>query len=119
MAKVSKIQVPTTIDSGSDRTVIPEEMVLPEQFTGAVESFNGVAQRMLQAKVANVTFSIAGVKYQREALALPGEQVFWTAALSFDVCDPRETQHLFGQLRINKNLAEEDSHYMPPKIVEG
>ena len=50
---------------------------------------------------------------------MPGEQVFWTAALSFDVRNKEEIQHLFGQLEKNGHLAEEDSHYMPPRMVDG
>ena len=76
MAIVSGVQVPTTIDSGADRSVIPEEMVRPEQFTGREVTFNGVAQGTLQTKIVNATLRIAGVNYDREALALQGEQVF-------------------------------------------
>ena len=96
MATVSGIQIPMTIDSGADRTVIPEGMVQPDQFTGKVETFNGVAQGALQAKIANIVFSFAGVDHYREALTLLGEQVFWTAALSFNMCDAKEIQHFLG-----------------------
>ena len=44
MAIVSGVQVTTTIDSGVDRSVIPEEMVRPEQFTGREVTFNGVVE---------------------------------------------------------------------------
>ena len=57
--------------------------------------------------------------YKREALALPGEQVFRMAALSFDVRNKEEIQHLFGELGKNEHLTEEESHYMPPKMVNG
>ena len=59
------------------------------------------------------------MEYHREALALPGEQVFWMAAFSFDMCDSRETHHQMKQLKLYKQLAKEDSHYMPPTMVDG
>ena len=59
------------------------------------------------------------MRYRREALALPGEQVFWMAALSLDLKNKAERQHLFQELQKNDNLSEEEAHYMPPKIVEG
>ena len=43
-ATVAGVQVPTTVDSGADRSVIPEEMVPQEGFTGKEIEFNGVAQ---------------------------------------------------------------------------
>ena len=52
-------------------------------------------------------------------MALPGEQIFWTAALSFDPNDIEEVDHLYGQIRNNPHLSEEDSHLMPPHMVEG
>ena len=81
-ATVAGVKVPTTIDSGAYRS---EEMVAPDQFTGREIEFNGVAQGALQAKIVNVSFKIAGVDYKREVLALPVEQVFWTAVISFNV----------------------------------
>ena len=54
ITKVQGIQIPTTVYSGSDRAVIPEELVTFDQFTGEVQSFNGVAQGTLNAKVVNV-----------------------------------------------------------------
>ena len=55
IAKVQGIQIPTTVYSGADRAVIPEELITHDQFTGEVQSFNGVAQGTLNAKVVNVT----------------------------------------------------------------
>ena len=57
-ATVGGVQVPTTIDSGADRSVIPEEMVAPDQCNGRVIEFNGVTQGALQAKIVNVCFKI-------------------------------------------------------------
>ena len=116
---VAGVQVPTTVDSGADRSVISAELVPQEGFTDKDIGFNGVAQGTLQAKLANVCFRIAGVQFQREALAPPGEQVFWTAALNLDLRNPTETQHLLQELRKNKALSEEEAHYMPPKMVDG
>ena len=116
---MSGVHVPTTIDSGADRALIPEELVQPDQFTGTVEAFNGVAQGTLQGKIAKVVFRIAGVDYPREALAVPGEQIFWTAALSLDPNNMEQVDHLFGQVRKNTHLSEEDSHYMPPRMMDG
>ena len=109
-AKVSGIQVSTMIDLGADRSVIPEEMVTPDQFTGREIVFNGVAQGALQAKIVDVTFKIAGVEYKRETLALPGEQIFWTVALSFDVRNKGEIQHLLA--RMNSLLRRTPTTYL-------
>ena len=38
------------------RTLIPEEMVQPQEFTGKSETFNGVAQGPLQGNIANGVF---------------------------------------------------------------
>ena len=119
MASVSGVHVPTTIDSGADRALIPEDLVQPDPFTVTVEAFNWVAQGTLQGKIAKVVFRIAGVDYPREALAVPGEQIFWTAALSLDPNNMEQVDYLFGQVRKNTHLSEEDSHYKPPRMMDG
>ena len=118
IATVSGKQVPTTIDSGADRSMIPEKLVQPDQFTGTVETFHGVAVGVLKGKLANVVFKVAGVEYQREALTLPCDQIFWTAELSFQMSNVTERNHLTDQIVKNENRSEEDSHYMPPRMVD-
>jgi len=59
IATVNGIQVPTTVDSGADRSVILEVMVTQEGFTGKEIKFKGVTQGTFQAKVVNVCFKIA------------------------------------------------------------
>jgi len=71
MVKMNDVQVPTTVDSGTDRTVIPEEIVITDQISGAVQTFSGVGQGTLPAKITEVKFSIAGVDHCTEALTLP------------------------------------------------
>ena len=61
-------RMPITYDSGADISVLPEDSVLPEQFTGTsceIDSFNKIRS---SGKLCNVTISIDGTKFMRKAV---------------------------------------------------
>ena len=69
---VGKHSMPITCDSGAVITVILEECVEGDQFTGGtceVDSFNRVRST---GRLCNVTITIAGRQYYRQAVTQPG-----------------------------------------------
>ena len=67
--------MPITCDSGADITVVPEECVEGDQFTGGtceVDSFNKVRST---GKLCNVVISIAGRQFYRKAVTQSGKDL--------------------------------------------
>ena len=64
--------MPVTCDTGADITIVPEECVRNDQFTGDtcdVDSFNKVR---CTGKKCKVVVTIAGRQFHRDAVTQPG-----------------------------------------------
>ena len=112
-------QVPVTLDTGADVTVVPFECELPHQFTGDVcelNSFNHVKSRGI---VCNIHVTIDGTTLERKAVTQPGESLGWSVCLSLDLTDATERELLLRQMRDRATLAEEDTWYLPPEVRDG
>ena len=119
MAQISGISVPITVDSGAQLTVVPEEMVKESEFTGENKRFNDVMQGPHVGKLANIVIQIGGRDYPRKAVAVPGSDISWTAAMSVGLTNKEEMSSLLHQLERTSKLPEEETHFLPPCMEEG
>ena len=68
-------------------TLVPIEVVQPHEFTGKTASFNAIMDGGYEGKIANVKFKFGEDLLHRIAVAVPGQRIAWTAAMSVDVGD--------------------------------
>ena len=111
--------IPVTCDSGADITVVPEECVSAEQFTGVmceVDSFNKVRST---GKKCNITVTIAGRDFLREAVTQPGRDLAWTVCLSVPYSSKEEREFISGQMDEKFAMQEEDTCYLPAEMEGG
>ena len=116
---VGNHRMPITCDSGADITVIPEECVEGDQFTGGtceVDSFNKVHST---GRLCNVTISIAGRQFQRKAVAQPGNDLAWTVCLSMPYSNKSDRELISQQMDAKFALQEEDNCYLPAEMKDG
>ena len=112
-------RMPITCDSGADITVVPEECVSKEQFTGDlcdIDSYNMVRSK---GKLCNITVTIDGKDFLRRAVAQPGKEIDWTACLSLPFSDKQDWSFIFKRMDHKQQMREEDTLYLPPEIKQG
>ena len=88
-----------TCDSGADITVVPEECVGSDQFTGdtcTVDTFNKVKTA---GKKCSVRVQVGDRMFEREAVTQPGDDISWTACLSISLSDMDDLQFLYDQMK--------------------
>ena len=110
MAEMSGILLPVTLDSGAQVTIVPEEAVKESEFTGETTRFSGIMHGEYSGKLANIVLQIGGETFARTAVAVPGKDISWTAAMSFNMKDMEEFKRLHHQLNLSSQLPEEDTH---------
>ena len=111
--------LPITCDSRADITVVPEECVSSDQFTGemcTVDTFNKVKT---VGKKCNVKVQVDDRVFIREAVTQPGDDISWTACLSISFSDIDDLQFIMDQMRMKKSLDEEQLCYLPPRMEKG
>ena len=110
-----------TFDSGAQISVVPIELVKQEELTGETSKCKGAfsKQEWSEGKVANVTFHVGTEVFQSRALAVPGEEMDWTAILSVDISDLDTVVKISRMTREKENLPEADIHYLPPRLLNG
>ena len=82
MGTIGQYVLPITCDSGADVTIVPEECVQEQDFTGGtceVASFN---RRISTGRTCNVVISVGGRRFLRKAVAQPGDDLGWSVCLS-------------------------------------
>ena len=112
-------RMPITLDTGAEVTVVPEETVLPDQFTGenrVLKSFNNDES---SGKVCVITISIGDTLLQKEAVTQPGTSLGWSACLSLNLADEEERQILMTQIARRAAMSEKEIRYLPPEVREG
>ena len=119
MATVEGQVLPTMIDSGAEVTVVPEECVGEQQLTGETVTLDAYNMSQSVGRKYNIQIAVGDRVFSRAAVAQPGEDISWMTLLSFDPYDREETMYLFGQIQLKKDLAEENVHYMPPRMEDG
>ena len=118
MAKVEGKNIPMTFDTGAEISLIPDELVKPEQLTGETMKIKGVGEdsTCLEGNIARVTFTVGSVKFHCRALAVPGSKMGWTALLSVDPTDDYRASNMIRLLKEKNNLPEEQTHFLPPRM---
>ena len=121
MASVNNHLLPMTLDSGAEISIVPQEFVNPSDFTGESLKFKGVLAKhaWTEARVANVPITIGPESFQERVLAVPGEDLGWTAVLRFDCGDPEQLQRVGKMMEWKRALPEDQTQYVPPTKQEG
>ena len=57
--------------------------------------------------------------FQEKVLAIPGEELGWTAVLRVAYGDPDQLERVAKLMQWKRNLPEEDIHFMPPTTLNG
>ena len=70
--------MPVTCDSEADITVVPEECICEDQFTGGTCEEDSFNKARSQGKKCSVTVTIAGRDFHRQAVTQPGRDLAWT-----------------------------------------
>ena len=111
--------LPITCDSGADITVIPEECVKPEEFTGkscTVDTFNKVKA---VGKLCNIQVQVEDRIFVREAVTQPGADLSWTACLSISFSESEELRFITEMMKKKQSMQEEQLCYLPPRMKDG
>ena len=112
-------RLPITCDTGAEVTVVPEECVNPNQFTGETCELAAFNKTTSEGKWCNVDITIDDVVFHRKAVTQPGELLAWTACLSLDLADHDEGNFILTQMRKRASLKEQETLYLPPEIKDG
>ena len=101
MSEIAGKRVPLTFDTGAQISLVPNELVSEEEFTGEVSKFKGINSKRewSEGRVAKITFTVGADKFISKAVALPGESIDWTAILSVDVADEDLTAKMLKHIR--------------------
>ena len=83
-AEVAETKIPLTFDTGIEISLVPVELVQEQEFTDKVSKFKPVMceDRWYEGRIVNGTLTIAKDMFAITAVAVPGKQISWTAALS-------------------------------------
>ena len=119
MGQMSGILLPITLDSGAQVTVLPEEIVKDSEFTRERTRFKGIIQVEHEGRIANVSIQIGGEQFERKAVAVPGRDISWTAAMSLNLRNQEELKKLLHHLQQTSLLPEEETHFLPPRMEDG
>ena len=73
MARFNDVRVPMTIDSGAEASIVPHELVRPQDFTGETIKCKGAFDKQVwtDARVASVNIVIGNESFQEKVLAVP------------------------------------------------
>ena len=99
--------------------MVPEEIVQDSEFMGESKKFKGIIQGEHMGRLANVIIKIGAEKFPRQVVAVPGKDISWTAAMSFDMGDLDELLLLHHHLYNTRQLPEEETHFLPPSMEQG
>ena len=94
IGSVGQYVLPIASDSGADVTVVPEECVLAQNFTGNtcdVASFN---RKISTGKTCNGVVNIGGKRFTMKAIAQPGSDLGWSVCLSLPYCDKEDRESI-------------------------
>ena len=119
MGSIGAHVLPVTCDSGADVTIVPEECVQEDEFTGEtceVSSFNRIVS---SGRTCNVAVMLGGRRFQRRAVAQPGKDLGWTICLSLPYRDKEDREFISGMMDSKFDSVEERRMYLPPMMEDG
>jgi len=67
--------MPITCDSRAQVSVVPEESVEVDEFTGETQVLEDFHTGKVTGKVCNVVFRITGREFHKKAVTLPGDSL--------------------------------------------
>ena len=110
-----------TFDTGAQICLVPTELVKPEEFTRETSKCKGILSQQFwsEGKVAIVTLTVGSELFECRALALPGDEMDWTASLSVDISDSDKMLKIIDITKEKENRPEADIHHLPPHIING
>ena len=115
---VGPYRIPITLDTGADITVVPEEAVEQDQFTGEtceLRSFNDGKSR---GRKCVVKVTVGEHKLTREAVTQPGNSLGWSVCLRVNLADSGDRSILLDQIIRRADMQKKDLLYVPPKVRE-
>ena len=116
---VGPYRMPVTCDTGADITVVPEEAVEPEEFTGGTCELRSFNNGHSVGKRCRVTISAGNHRFTREAVTQPGKALGWSVCLSLNVANSNDRTFLTEQIAERDSLTEKDILYIPPEVRDG
>ena len=112
-------RMPVTCDTGADITVVPEEAVEPDEFTGETCELRSFNDGQSVGKRCVVTISAGNRRFTRKAVTQPGQSLGWSVCLSLDLADSGDRTFLLEQIANRDSLSENDTLYIPPEVRDG
>ena len=116
---VDVYRLPITCDTGADLSVVPEECVRPDQFTGETQELKSFNKAISIGRVCNVDIILNGRVFQRRAVTQPGEKLEWTACLNLPYTNKDEHRFVAEQMEKKFRLSEDETLYLPPELKDG
>ena len=112
-------RMPITLDTGAEITVVPEEAVQPQQFSGKSRTLRSFNNTESVGKVCVIHVKVGDYILQKEAVTQPGASLGWSACLSFNLADPVERDALTKQIAERAGMSHKETLYVPPEVREG
>ena len=116
---VGPYRMPITLDTGADITVVPEESVEQDQFTGEtceLRSFNDGKSR---GRKCVIQVTVGEHKLTREAVTQPGDSLGWSVCLRLNLANQDDRTILLDQIARRADMQQKDLLYVPPEVREG
>jgi len=110
--------LPVTIDTGAQISIIPIECVKQDQMMGrktVVKSFQG---SIVEGEACIVTFSFSGRDFEREAVAVPGDTIHWTPCFQVSLSEGDDLDFLRDLAR-EKNDSTGENMCVKPMMKGG
>jgi len=114
-----KLPLDKLVYSGAQISVVPEECVAPEEFTGDVQELEDFHTGRVTGRVCQVTFTIAGREFKKKAVTQPGELLRWTPCMAVPLNPREEMEFVLGRIEEKEAACREDIRYLPPTLRNG
>jgi len=111
--------MPITCDSGAQISVVPEECVTPDEFTGEVQEIEDFHTGRVTGRVCQIAFTIAGKEFRKKAVTQPGELLRWTPCMAVLLSPRGEMEFILGLIEEKEAVSREDICYLPPSLRDG
>jgi len=108
--------MPITCDSGAQISVVPEECVEGSEFTGDSQTLEDFHTGKVTGRVCNVVFEIAGRKFPKKAVTLPGELLRWTPCMVIPLAPRTEMDFILEQMAVKEASDREETRYLLPEL---
>jgi len=114
--QVGPYGMPITCDSGAQVSVVPEECVREEEFTGETQLLEDFHTGRVTGRVCQVTFTIAGRPFKKRAVTQPGELLRWTPCMAVPLNPREEMDFVLNQIGVKEAACREETRYLPPTM---